>query len=65
MGQQILTVGPRELPGDGWAEVWIDTGVGPGYTRRVSTDRLTLSAIDDGQGGNAIYVLALPADVAE
>jgi hypothetical protein len=53
----VLTVGPRPLPADGWAKVWIDTGSGPGFVRRVRNDRLTLAETDDGDGQSAIYNL--------
>ncbi|MEU4163439.1 hypothetical protein [Actinoplanes sp. NPDC026670] len=53
----VLTVGPRHLPADGWASVWLDTGSGPGYVRRVRSDRLTLADADDGDGDSAIYHL--------
>ncbi len=50
-------VGPRPLPPFGYVEVWIDTGNGPGYTRREPVQRLTLAPDDDGQGPAAIYRL--------
>ena len=56
-------VGPRELDQE-WAEVWIDTGAGPGFVTRVPAARLTLASIDDGSGNDAIYHLCLAdADV--
>lgn len=51
-------VGPRELDQE-WAEVWIDTGAGPGFVTRVPAARLTLASIDDGSGDDAIYNLCL------
>lgn len=60
----VLTVGPRRLPTDGWVNVWIDTGSGPGYVRQVCSDRLTLADADDGAGESAIYHLhPAPADI--
>jgi hypothetical protein len=61
MSRSIPTVGPRHLPADGWARVWIDTGSGPGCEQYVRCDRLTLAEIDDGEGDSAIYDLHLPA----
>jgi hypothetical protein len=63
-----LAVGPRELDQE-WADVWIDTGTGPGFVTRVPAARLTLASIDDGSGDNAIYRLRLadedvPAEAA-
>jgi hypothetical protein len=63
----ILTVGPRRLPQDGVARVWIDTGSGPGHVREVPVERLALAESDDGQTDHAIYTLrpagdAPPAD---
>jgi hypothetical protein len=49
-------VGPRELNQE-WAEVWIDTGTGPGFVTRVPAAQLTLSSIDNGHGNDAIYEL--------
>jgi hypothetical protein len=53
-------VGPRPLPQFGEVLVWIDTGNGPGYTRREPVQRLTLAPDDDGQGPAAIYDLQPP-----
>jgi hypothetical protein len=62
----VLTVGPRQLPADGWARVWIDTGSGPGFVRRVRNDRLTLAKSDDGDGQSAIYNLhPTPGDTTD
>jgi hypothetical protein len=52
-----LVVGPRVLPAEGVAEVWIDCGSGPGYTRRVPVGLLVVASIDNGQGNDAIYCL--------
>jgi hypothetical protein len=52
-----LVVGPRILPGSGVAQVWVDTGSGPGHVREVPVELLTLAPIDDGQGKDATYVL--------
>lgn len=52
-----LAVGPRALPAAGWVEVWIDTGSGGGYVRRVPVSHLSLAPLDDGQGDDAIYRL--------
>ncbi|MBW6433448.1 hypothetical protein KZ829_06790 [Actinoplanes hulinensis] len=60
----LLAVGPRILPTDGWAEVWIDSGSGFGYVRRVPTDQLALAPLDDGEGENAIYRLHLASAAA-
>ncbi|MEV6306099.1 hypothetical protein AB0M02_42270 [Actinoplanes sp. NPDC051861] len=56
-----LVVGPRLLDHE-WAEVWIDTGTGPGFVTRVPADRLKLAAIDDGNGDDAIYRLHLATE---
>ncbi|GAA4924248.1 hypothetical protein [Actinoplanes utahensis] len=59
-------MGPRELPCDGWVDVWIDSGAGPGHTRRVRTCRLELAAdLDDGQGTSAFYMLYHPAQAGD
>lgn len=50
-------VGPRELPKNGQARVWIDSGSGPGHQISVRPEDLTLSELDDGQGRTAIYNL--------
>ncbi|MEO3776971.1 hypothetical protein ABGB16_08970 [Micromonospora sp. B11E3] len=52
-----IVVGPRELPTDGRAWVWIDSGSGPGHKISVRHEDLTLSELDDGQGQAAIYNL--------
>ncbi|GIF45041.1 hypothetical protein Axi01nite_93520 [Actinoplanes xinjiangensis] len=62
MTRPILTVGPRELPADGWARVWIDTGSGPGFVREVQVDRLALAEIDNGEGPHAYYLLHRPSE---
>jgi hypothetical protein len=51
-------VGPRTLPDNGWAEIWIDSGAVHGYKRLVPVVYLTLAADDDGQGEHAVYALA-------
>ncbi|GGN65191.1 hypothetical protein GCM10010112_26210 [Actinoplanes lobatus] len=53
----VLVVGPRVLPADGWADVWIDSGSGHGYVRRVPAEQLSLAPLDDGEGESAIYRL--------
>nr|GID41957.1 hypothetical protein Aca09nite_84630 [Actinoplanes campanulatus] len=60
----ILAVGPRILPTDGFAEVWIDSGSGYGYVRRVRADRLSLAPLDDGTGEHAFFHLR-PEQVEE
>ncbi|GIF39413.1 hypothetical protein Axi01nite_37240 [Actinoplanes xinjiangensis] len=57
MSPPIMAAGPRALPADGFARVWIDIGSGPGYVREVRCDQLTLAEIDDGRSSGAIYVL--------
>ena len=56
----ILTVGPRDLPTTGMVGVWIDTGAGPGYVRKVPVSQLKLAELDDGEGPAAFYTLHRP-----
>lgn len=60
MSRPIPVVGPRVLPTDGMAEVWIDGGSGAGYVRRVPAKRLVLDPADDGVGHGATYLLQRP-----
>lgn len=57
MSRPVLAVGPRPLPAEGTAVVWIDTGSGPGYQREVAVSQLSLAPVDDGHGPCGYYLL--------
>lgn len=62
MSRPVAVAGPRPLPEEGTAVVWIDTGSGPGYQREVDVSQLSLSPIDDGHGPCGYYLLHPPGE---